>query len=271
VKSVAWAPDGGLIATSDADGWIAVWRWPGTEPEREIQIATSAVETVRWLGDGATIAAALRNGKVVLWSVRDGTTTELKGGHPDTALGLAVDRRGNRLISSGDGGEVLLWDLARREQVATLPSTQSAGVPPMPRDIVALDRDGRTALVAGNDGNLIVYDLDALRIHKVLPGNSPQIEGAAFNADASMTASVSADGFLDIRMPGDAATFATVKVYPNEGRPGADDGRTFHLRRLTWLPEYDAIAIATSSGEIKVVSHDVAAWQRRLRMVFRLN
>jgi WD40 repeat protein len=111
IKSIAWSPDGGAIAASDIEGFVTVRRWPGQALVREVQLANSAVDTIRFLPDGVTVAAALRDGTIALWSTRDGTIATMKDRHPASAIGLAVDGRRNRLVTSGDRGEVMLWDV----------------------------------------------------------------------------------------------------------------------------------------------------------------
>ena len=150
------ASNNAWIASSDIDGWIAVRSWPNQELIREVQISNSAVDTVRWLPDGVTAAAALRDGTIALCSARDGTRSALKDRHPASAVGLAVDARHNRIVSSGDRGEVLIWDIATRDKIATLPSSETVKVATAARDSIALTPDGRYAVVAGNDGNLLV-------------------------------------------------------------------------------------------------------------------
>jgi WD40 repeat protein len=272
IRSVTWHPDGRSIAVSDSEGFVAVRTWPGEALVREAEISNSAVDTVRWLPDGVTIAAALRDGTIVLWSSRDGSKTELKERHPASATGLAVDARRNRIVSSGDQGEVLVWDVATRDKIATMPSTETVKVPPIARATVVLGPDGRFAVVAGNDGNLIVYDLDEKRIHHVFRGNSPQIEHAALTLDGGQVASVSSDGFLDVRAMADFSTFASVKVYPQDRLLGQQtgSGATYHLRSVLWLPEVSSLAISASNGELRLISYDTAAWRRRARSVFRL-
>ena len=100
------------------------------------------------------------------------------------------------------------------------------------------------------------------------------MEGAAFNADASLVAAVSSDGFLDIRSMTDFSTVVSVKVYPQDRLLGQQTGggnTTYHLRNVIWLPELSSVAISASNGEIKVISYDTATWRRRARSVFRLN
>jgi len=139
---------------------------------KEIQIAENVVETVRWLPDGATIAATLRDGRIALWSVQDGGVAYLKGEHKESAVGLAVDARRNHLLSTDALGETWLWDIASLQKIGALPAAKTG------RGTVALSHDARYAATAGNDGDVIVYDLNGQRIYQVFQRDSRQMENA---------------------------------------------------------------------------------------------
>ncbi len=264
IRSVKWHPKNAWIAASDVAGWISVRSWPARELVKEIQIAENVVETVRWLPDGATVAATLRDGRIALWSVQDGTVSYLKGEHKESAVGLAVDARRNHILSTDALGETWLWDIASLQKVAALPAAKTG------RGTVALSHDARFAVTAGNDGDVIVYDLDGQRIHNVFQRDSRQMENAVFGPSDALVAAISADGFLDLWSLNDRKRFVSIKPYPDR-RPleqlHAREG-TSQLRSAIWLPALAAVAISTSNGEVRLVSSELARWRDRATSVF---
>jgi hypothetical protein len=159
---------------------------------KEIQIAENVVENVRWLPDGTTIAATLRDGRIRT-VVGAGRARRVPQGRAQGIRGRAGGRRAPKSPSLDDAlGETWLWDIASLQKIGAT-SCRKDG-----RGTVALSHDARYAVTAGNDGDVIVYDLDGQRINQVFQRDSRQMESAVFGPSDALVAAISADGFLDL-------------------------------------------------------------------------
>ncbi|MGE5260139.1 MAG: TIR domain-containing protein [Actinomycetota bacterium] len=261
IRSLQWHPDKNWLVQTDKVGWLAIRSLQEDQQPDEIKIDPdgNTVDIARWLPDGRSVAVGLFGGELKEWS--PGKEPMAFGGrHPDAVQGLAVDPSTERLYSSDSLGNLWLWDIKARKKLSEFPPVGEA------QDVVDLRAGGGTALTAGNGGKVTLYDVEAKRIRQQLDIDA-QSEGAGFSPDGKLIAAVDTEGRLHIwtYADGDSRPFATVKVYADELL--GQTSQPTYLRRLTWLPEMSAIAIASTRGEVKLVSYDVLAWVQRARSV----
>jgi WD40 repeat protein len=203
-------------------------------------------------------------GNVRIWPL-GGEPADFDGRHPEPVQGLAVLPGGDRLVSADALGNVWLWDVPGKKRIEIAwPKADEA------MDTVAVSHDGTRVLVTGNGGIVYVYDIatpgEPLRIDL----GSRQIDGAAWSPDDTRIAAVDTEGNLKVWSLADGKLMATARIYGATADPESEDEAGGHLRRMTWLPGSDAVAIATAAGEVVVVTLDEAAWLARARSVFGL-
>ena len=98
VNAVAFAPDGGTLATGSADGTVILWDL--TDPARPRRLGvplaghTGGVTSVAFAPDGRTLAIAGANGRTILWDVSS------LGYVRENAVALACDIVGGGLEPS---------------------------------------------------------------------------------------------------------------------------------------------------------------------------
>jgi WD40 repeat protein len=262
VRSLRWSPDRPWLAAVDDNGFGVVRDWPEGEVVEERRIDESVVEAIRWLPDGKALVVGTLGGTVRLWPL-GGESADFAERHPEPVQGLAILPGGDRLVSADALGNVWLWDVPGRKRIEVAwPAAGDA------LDTVAVSPDGGQVLVAGNGGVLSVYDVatpgEPLRIDL----GSRQIDGAAWSPDGGRIAAVDTEGNLKVWSLAEGKLVVAARIYPAAADGEEEDGG--HLRRMTWLPGSDSIAIATAAGEVVVVSLDPAAWLARARAVFGL-
>lgn len=124
VSSVAWSPDGSLLAISsgicsarlvDAHTGAHVrllecqsrYEWDKKNPQ---EIHISMVRCVAWSPDGRRLATGSRDAAVRLWDVATGTTLRVLEGHTDTVSSVAWAPDGNSLATGSKNCSMRLWD-----------------------------------------------------------------------------------------------------------------------------------------------------------------
>jgi WD40 repeat protein len=287
ITAIRWHPTKPWLAQTDKAGWMTVRSIPDGGLVDERRIDDSVIETARWLPNGQALVASVLGGPLAVWSpgsaekVRyfercpaEGTADpQPKECHAESVVGLAVEPRTNRLLSSDTYGNLFVWDIATRKRLFALPSSKAVIGENTSRGSISLSRDGRMAVTAGNSGKLIVYDLEQRRGSPSPDFGASQIDSAEFAADGTRIAFADRKARLQIWSPVDNQIFISVQVQAEGGPADTAAGRQQppHLPKLAWVPELSSIAIASSAGEVRLVSYDVGAWRRRAQSVFQVH
>ena len=129
--------------------------------------------------DGRTLSTSDGSGRVILWDVEKGVTTDTLEGHADSTEGHAFSPDGRTLYTAGDDGRVIVWDVSGDRRLGR----------PFPRGLrgsaFALSPDGRALAVARLDGRVELIDAETLR-------RTASFE--AFPGRAALAIDYSADG-----------------------------------------------------------------------------
>ncbi len=189
---VAFSPDGGTLAASDADGGIYLWSAasyklldtfyiPSSKPNYEIAYSPTS----------GYLAVANGNGTAYLWNPQIQKIV-MTFPDPDSKSqglqGIAFSRDGSMLATGDNNGNAYLWNVAAGTLVAKLPGLPGSEV----RDIAFSPSIGALATVLVND-NSKTYEFciwntagELLATRKV-PGSTGGTK-AAFSPDGSLLA-----------------------------------------------------------------------------------
>ena len=175
--SVAWSPDGSLVATAGGEtagaernatealkGKVVVWRAASGERLATLKVDKQWVSSVAFSPDGSVIAASGVNDRAVtLWDV---ASWKLVGRlpHPIFIGSVAFDPRGKTLATSAFDDKVRLWDIASMRQIgAALPGPENpgAGLVCDPCGSQAgFDPSGNYLVALNQNGGALVWDVD---------------------------------------------------------------------------------------------------------------
>ena len=192
VNSVAFSPDGALVATAGGwaeggeDGTVRLWDAATRSVVAVLQGHTDDVNSVAF-ADGNTLASGSKDGTVRLWDVKTRTEIATLEGHTDGVNSVAFSPDGNTLASGSSDRTVVLWDVARRAEVATLGHRSWV-------HSVAFSPDGTT--LASGDNTVKLWDVATWTNIATLEGHSKSIHSVAFSPDGMTLFSGSLDGTM---------------------------------------------------------------------------
>jgi WD40 repeat protein len=124
VRSVAWSPDGRLLASAGitrGDGEIFIWEAQSGEQVRSLSGHPGGAFAVAWSSHGEKrLISAGSDGKLRWWEVQSGACVLVQEAHQGAMQALKVSPDGRKLASCGDDGAIVLWDLESGERLQTL-------------------------------------------------------------------------------------------------------------------------------------------------------
>jgi WD40 repeat protein len=112
VNSVAFSPDGRLLASGSGDKTIKLWDVATGSLVRTLSGHTSWVNSVAFSPDGRLLASGSADNTIKLWDVASGSLVRTLTGHTDWVRSVAFSPDG-RLLASGSGDDTIkLWDIS---------------------------------------------------------------------------------------------------------------------------------------------------------------
>ena len=276
VKSIAFSPDGKLIASGSWDKTVKVWDAETMEAKATLKGHSLWVDCVAWSPDGKRLASAGGDKTVRLWGFEGGHEKCILTWHLLGVYSVAFSPDGKTIASASADKRVKVWNAETMEVKGTL-TGHSDGV-----SSVAFSSDGKTIATASADKTVKVWDSKTMEAKATLTGHSDMVTFVAFSPDGKTMASASADynvkvwsaetmeakGTLTGHLDGvssaafspDGKTIATasadktVKVWDAETMEakGTLEGHLDAVRSAAFSPDGKMIATASADRTVKV-------------------
>ena len=187
VSSVAFSPDGRLLAAGIANGDIRLWRVADGEPLLTCRGHSDWPWAIAFSPDGRTIASGSQDQTVRLWDVNTGHCILVLPGHTSWVKAIAFNSDGSRLASGSNDRTIRLWDVSTGECIQIW-QEHSDWV-----WSVAFSPSDRTLASASGDGTIKLWDTTTGSCLQTLEGHSNSVKAIAFSPDGNTLASGSFD------------------------------------------------------------------------------
>jgi len=151
VTSLAFSPDGAMLASTSIDATIKLWDTRSKMLLRTIAGRGAHVSSVCLLRRGSRFAAAVDQ-TVKLWDTETGALLRVLSGHRLRISSVAVSPDGRQLVSASRDGTIRLWDVESGSLLRTLKGHGGAVV------AVSFCPDGRRFASAGIDKAVRLWD-----------------------------------------------------------------------------------------------------------------
>lgn len=222
VYSLAFSPDGALLAGGGEDGFVRIWQRPaqasGEWGQREpLDADARLVTAVAFAAGGSRIVATTQDNGLRLWD-GDGNAIDMPDAEElrDVALyGLAVSPDGDRFATSAEDGGLDIWNAADGSRLARLPD------PGFRADAIAFAGNDRLVVNCSyrcaDRNRSIVVDIATGATVAEYRGHDGSVTATLLMPDGKTVATAGGTG-NEIHL-WDAASDAAVKALKGLGRP----------------------------------------------------
>ena len=187
VNSIAFNPDGSLLASGSGDNVVRLWIPDAETLQATLHGHTASVLSVAFSSDGLLLASGSADGTVRLWNPHTEALQATLHGHTASVLSVAFSPDGLLLASGSADGTVRLWNLVTETLQATLYAHMDSV------SSVTFSLDGLLLASASADGLVGLWDPHTETLQTTLGHESPVLS-IAFSPDRDFLATGSTDG-----------------------------------------------------------------------------
>jgi WD40 repeat protein len=187
VLSIAFSPNGQLLAIGDTNGEIRLYQVADGRQVLTCQGHSNWIPSLDFSPDGNMLASSSSDHTVKLWDANTGQCLQTLQGHEHEVWAVAFSPDGNTLVSGSNDRIVKLWSVSAGECLKTFQGHTSWVI------CAVFTLDGQT-LVSGSDDNTIrLWDVSTGECLRILQGHSDGIRSITISPDGQTIASSSDD------------------------------------------------------------------------------
>ncbi|MBN3939039.1 MAG: hypothetical protein HWQ40_03545 [Nostoc sp. NMS9] len=209
ISSVAFSPNGKLLATGDADGKTYLWQVEDGKLLFTCTGHSSWVKSVAFSPDGQTLASGSDDQTVKLWDVDDGKCLKTLHGHSNWVRSVAFSPDGQTLASGSEDQTVKLWNVHIGKCLITLQENTNRIMS------VAFSPDGQILASCNEKQTVKLWDVRDGKCLKILQGHSSWVRSVAFSPDGEILATGSDDQTVKLWDVRDGKCLKTLQGHTN--------------------------------------------------------
>ena len=187
VSSIAFAPDGKILASGSWDNTIRLWNPTTGQHLTTFYGHSDNVNTVAFSPNGGMLASGSDDDTIRLWNPA-GEVHTLLAGHSDNVTSVAFSPDGQMLVSGSADGTIRVWNPITGEHIAILEG-HTSGV-----SSVAFSVDGGTLASGSWDDTVRLWNATTGELLVTLSGHQSDVNAVVFSPDGTTLASGSSDG-----------------------------------------------------------------------------
>ena len=212
VTSVAFSPNGQIIASGADDNTVRLWQVADGTRLRTLYGHTDFVYGVAFSPDGETLASGSEDKTVRLWRVSDGTLLRTLTESTSGLFSVAFSPDGQVLVAGSGDNSIYVWQANNGELISTLRGHSDAV------HIIAFSLDGSKMASGSGDGTVRVWQTRDWNLLRTYDRHTSIVWGIAFSPDGQILASGSSDGTVRLWSLANGATLHILNAPGGAGR-----------------------------------------------------
>jgi WD40 repeat protein/serine/threonine protein kinase len=170
IFTLAFSPDGALLASSSGDQTIRLWNTKTWTEVATLRGHEDEVFSLAFSADGRRLISGGKDGSVRLWQIPPVKRPPPQWTLPEPCNNFAMSADGRRLVTIGE--DYILWDLDTGEKLATL--TELRGYQ---ANNCGFSPDGRQLLAGGRNGKIRIWDFERNSLSEFDTGDEADVAG----------------------------------------------------------------------------------------------
>ncbi len=248
VRSIAFSPDGHILASGNANGTINLWNVDnheliGQPLQQPSGSFFNSINSVAFSPDGKILASGSQDTTVTLWDVEN---HKIYGQLPEQNFGtvqIVAFSPNGKILATGSGA-IILWDVETLQPIAQ-PLQAKSGFP----NSLTFTRDGKMIVSGYNNGTILIWDIDTLHQIGLPIQPAAGVNGIALSPDSTILAAGASNGTVTLwdltthQQLGQSVSFSDWPILSMDFSPdskilaivGADDSFLLNLDPQIWI------------------------------------
>jgi eukaryotic-like serine/threonine-protein kinase len=195
VRSIAFSPDGAILASGQSDRVIRLWSMQTGQEQMQSLGHEETISGLAFSADGFQLISTSWDRTMRIWDYAGPDQidyiTRLRG-HTGNVISSRFSPDGNLLASSSSDGTVRLWDPELGSELATLHGHKG------PVFALAFSPDGTRIASGSHDHTVRIWNATTGQQEAMLEGNEGHVWSVAFSPDGKFLATAGNDRVLRI-------------------------------------------------------------------------
>lgn len=234
IMSVAFSPDGKILATGDGNGEIRLWQVADGKQLFACKSHADLIKSVAFSPDGEIIASGSHDKTVRLWDVSTGQCLHVLEGHTSWVWSVTFIPDSQILATGSIDKTVKLWDINTGNCLKTLQGDSDAIL------AIAINQHGQTLVTGSVDNTVRLWDIATGNCVKTLQGHTHWVMSVAVSPDGQILASGGEDHTIRLW---DTNTGECIRVL---------QGHTYRIWSVAISSDGQILASASADNTVKI-------------------
>ena len=201
INSLAMNFDGSRLVFAGDDKFVRAW---DTTERNQVGKLKAVADRIS-LSDDGRLVACLVGTSVKLWDRSGEAALATVGEHGSGAVALAIDARGERIVSAGEHGLVRLHDISGKPPIMLTGLRNRINA-------VVFSPDGEQIAAAGQDFKVMLWKWRDPKTPDVLHGHTDFVKALAYSGDGTVLATAGEDKTICLWDPATAKLLTTITL-----------------------------------------------------------